>query len=101
MTDNSTEDGKSYPIVVHNVNDSGKQRLFDPSESKVLAYGEHVMTESTSGSDMVEFTIDLDWRNLNIEPSYIIIVASASRYGDYYNGSTGSVMYLDDLELVY
>ncbi|MDE6164066.1 MAG: PCMD domain-containing protein [Muribaculaceae bacterium] len=98
MTDNSTEDGQPYPIVVHNYR---ANRLFDPSESKVLAYGEHVMTESTSGNDMVEFTIDLDWRNLNIEPSYIIIVASASRYGDYYNGSTSSVMYLDDLQLVY
>lgn len=98
MTDNSTEDGQPYPIVVHNYR---ANRLFDPSEPKVLAYGEHVMTESTSGNDMVEFTIDLDWRKLDVEPSYIIIVASASRYGDYYNGSTGSVMYLDDLQLVY
>lgn len=98
LTDNSTEDGKPYPVVVHNYKAT---RLFDPSESKVLAYGEHVMTESTSGSDMVEFTIDLDWRDLTRTPAYIIIVASASRYGDYYNGSTGSVMYLDDLQLVY
>lgn len=98
FTDNNTEGNTKYPVVVHNYNAT---RLFDPSESKVLAYGEHVMTESTSGSDMVEFTIDLDWRDLTRTPAYIIIVASASRYGDYYNGSTNSVMYLDDLQLVY
>lgn len=32
---------------------------------------------------------------------YIIIVASSSKYGDYFTGGDGSIMYLDDLELVY
>ena len=98
FTNGDKEDGKDYPIVVHNYQ---AKRLFNPDEAKVLAYGEYVMKESTAGDEMVEFTIDIDWRNLKEKPANIIVVASASRYGDYYNGSTKSVMYLDDLELVY
>jgi hypothetical protein len=32
---------------------------------------------------------------------YIILVASSSKYGDYFTGGDGSVMYIDDFELVY
>lgn len=35
------------------------------------------------------------------QPAYLLLIASASKYGDYFTGSTASVMYLDDLELVY
>lgn len=34
-------------------------------------------------------------------PTHIVIVASASKFGDYFCGSSKSVMYLDDFELVY
>ena len=34
-------------------------------------------------------------------PTSIIIVASASRYGDYFQGSAASKMWLDDMELIY
>ena len=48
-----------------------------------------------------EFNIDLKYRTLTTKPTHIIIVCSSSKYGDYFTGSTGSLMYLDDLELVY
>ena len=47
------------------------------------------------------FAIDLQYRYLTRIPKYIIVVASASKYGDYFTGSTGSLMYLDDFSLVY
>ena len=50
---------------------------------------------------LLEFEIPLDYRSLTRIPSYIVIVASASKYGDYFTGSTGSTMWLDDLELIY
>lgn len=43
----------------------------------------------------------IDYRSLTRIPNYIVIVASASKYGDYFTGSTGSTMWLDDLELIY
>lgn len=68
----------------------------------VIAYGELPAGQcvSTEGA-WKEFFIDLEYRNLTTKPSYIIIVFSASKYGDYFTGSTKSLMYLDDLELIY
>ncbi|MDE7426873.1 MAG: DUF4493 domain-containing protein [Muribaculaceae bacterium] len=74
---------------------------FKSDADNVIAYGEKVYNEATDGSDMIEFYIPLDYYRTDIIPSNIIITASASRYGDYYSGAEGSVMYLDDLELVY
>lgn len=69
----------------------------------IIAYGELPITEcvSTNGQ-WKEFTIDLKYKTLD-KPSelYLIIVASASKYGDYFTGGDGSLMYLDDFELVY
>lgn len=74
---------------------------FKSDADNVIAYGEKIYTEATDGSGMIEFYIPLDYHRTDVIPSNIIITASASRYGDYYSGAEGSVMYLDDLELVY
>ena len=34
-------------------------------------------------------------------PKYIIVVASASKYGDYFIGGVGSTLWLDEMELIY
>jgi len=34
-------------------------------------------------------------------PEYIVIVAAASRYGDYFTGAVGSVLKVDEFQLVY
>lgn len=78
--------------------------LFDANAGYVLAYGQLLMSEDYgSASAMREFEITLEYRDAARlkKASHILIVGSASRYGDYYTGSTESVLYLDDLELVY
>ena len=100
LTDGEPEtydDGSQWAFIVK----TADPKLFDPNAENVLAYGEQVWTSSTDGSDMVEFTIPLDYRATDRIPARIILVASASRYGDYFEGSTGSTMWLDDLELIY
>ena len=79
------------------------KNLFDKNDEKIIAYGEQELTTQTQGQDggLLEFEIPLDYRSLTRIPSYIVIVASASKYGDYFTGSTGSTMWLDDLELIY
>lgn len=52
-------------------------------------------------SSWTEFSIDLTYANLTEKPTHIIIVISSSKYGDYFEGSTSSLLYLDDLEFVY
>lgn len=73
------------------------------TDPNVIAYGELPISQcvSTNGS-WKEFTIDLEYKTQE-KPSdmYIIVVASASKYGDYFTGGDGSVLYLDDFELIY
>lgn len=73
------------------------------TDDNIIAYGELPIEEcvSTNG-EWKEFNIKLNYKTLE-RPSdmYIILVASSSKYGDYFTGGDGSVMYIDDFELVY
>lgn len=73
---------------------------FNKNGANVIAYGERIFTEATPGSDMIAFEIPLDYKRTDVRPSNIILTISASQFGDYYAGGF-SVMYIDDLELVY
>ncbi|MFI3280625.1 MAG: PCMD domain-containing protein [Rikenellaceae bacterium] len=84
------------PIIVDT---RDKSTLFDPTSDSVISYGELIFTESQD--EWVEFTIPLNYSSTSLIPTHIVIVASASRYGDYFTGSTQSVMWLDDIELLY
>ena len=91
-----------WPVVVRTLG----PKLFDPKSSGTIGYGEIEFTETLQASDggMVEVEIPInyeDYGGFNRVPTSIIIVATASKYGDYYSGSTGSVMWLDDVELIY
>lgn len=79
------------------------KKLFDKNDEKIIAYGEWDLTSATQGTDggLLEFEIPLDYRSLDRIPSYLVLVASASKYGDYFTGSSGSTMWIDDLELIY
>lgn len=75
------------------------RKLFDPEDSHVIAYQELVIDQTVT--DWTEFTLNLDYRSLTRQPSYLLVVASASIYGDYFIGGKGSTLWLDDFELVY
>lgn len=91
-------EGVSYARVVRTKNAG---RLFDKDAANVAAYGEHIFTETTAGSGMVEMTIPFDDVHPAVTPKYLVIVASASMYGDFFSGGEGSTMWIDDIELVY
>lgn len=75
------------------------RHLFDPEGSEVVAYGS--IQSGVSIPDYVPFEVKLQYRSYSRVPRYILIVGSASKYGDYFTGGNGSVLYLDDLELMY
>ena len=85
-----------YPVII-DTRDKGT--FFNPKSPAVIAYGEKLMPESVG--EWTEITIPLDYTATNRVPTHIIIVCSSSRYGDYFTGSTQSVMWLDDFELIY
>lgn len=74
---------------------------YTTSNPHIIAYGSITDEEAKGTGEWQEFTIDLQYRDLTRKPKYIIIVASASKYGDYFTGSSSSVMYIDEFSLVY
>ena len=74
---------------------------FSENNKHIIAYGTLSDEEAKGTGEWQEFTIDLKYRDITRIPKYIIVVASASKYGDYFTGSTSSVMYIDDFELIY
>lgn len=75
---------------------------FSEDNKNIVAYGTITEDEAKgTNGQWKEFTIDLEYRDLTRVPKYIIVVASASKYGDFFTGSTSSVMYIDDFSLVY
>lgn len=92
--DNHAEDNPSAYIY---------KSTLDLSENNpnVIAYGTITDEESKGTGEWQQFTVDLKYRDLTRKPKFIIVVASASIYGDYFTGSENSVMYIDDFSLVY
>lgn len=80
------------------------QKLFDPKAPVILAYGEKTFSADFGADGVLEnVRIDLEYYEAakTTKPLYLIIVCSASKFGDYFEGGRGSVMYLDDFELIY
>ena len=67
----------------------------------MIAYGEKVFDSATTGDAMIEFEIPLVYARTDAKAVNVIVVCSASKGGDYFAGAAGSVMYIDDFELVY
>lgn len=93
----------SSPLAVN-----PKKQLFNKDDSSVIAYGEFYTNKSTDdvtegklGNGFVTKTVTLNYRKADVKPTYILVVATSSKYGDYFAGAIGSVLWLDNLELVY
>lgn len=82
---------------------TGDNKFVDINDEKIIAYGEldAAYTSPESMSEYKPFTIDLVYRDLTTKPTYVLIVCSSSKYGDYFTGSTSSVLLIDEFELVY
>ena len=63
----------------------------------VIAYGELEDNKGTDGA-YKEFTINIEYRDLDRKPTHVVVVAVASKYADYFTGAIGSVMYVDEFE---
>lgn len=76
------------------------------NDDNIIAYGtiegDYVKTNGAANG-YTEFTIPLQYKESQFGaiPTHIIIVCSASKYGDYMTGGEGSTLYVDDFSLVY
>ncbi|MCM1300885.1 MAG: PCMD domain-containing protein [Alistipes senegalensis] len=73
--------------------------LFKPTGPDVVGYGEFMIVDDID--DWTQVTIPIRYTDKGVVPTNLMIVCAASRWGDYFTGSTRSEMWLDDLELIY
>lgn len=80
-------------------------RVWDAAGNQI-AYGEHVIEETTTTYTPFEFR--LTWTNANAEPAKMTIVATSSRYGGDFEGpkvkgqvGAGSELWIDEFEIIY
>lgn len=76
-----------------------ERQLFDKNDSHVIAYAEYI--SGNSDAQYQQKDLVLDYRYANRTPKYILVVASASKYGDYFTGGVGSKLLIDNFELIY
>lgn len=82
------------PFVIDNTKDIN----LAPGVEGVIGYGGLILNKATDG--YVEFTIPISYTG-DATPTYIVIMASSSRWGASFTGSTNSVLYLDEMDLQY
>lgn len=73
------------------------RNLFNPDAPDVIAYGK--VEYGYDVDNWQPFTVNLDYRDTHRTPAYILIVASASKYGDYFTGGRGATLWLDNFQL--
>ena len=74
-------------------------KYFDINDPNIIAYAEF-----TSGETVTQYTelnLELEYRATDRVPTYIILVCSASKYGDFFTGGAGAVLYVDEFSLEY
>lgn len=84
----------SEPFLIDNT----RNLNVGPNTPGVIGYGVLDMGAATNG--YVEFDIPVSYTS-DATPTYIGIMASSSRLGEVFTGSTDSVLYLDEFELRY
>lgn len=85
----------------YEIKNAEKKFIDFENDPNIIAYGELPQEKCVATKGWEEVDIPLVYRALDRKPTHIIIVFSASKYGDYFVGSDKSVMYIDDFELVY
>jgi hypothetical protein len=72
------------------------------TDSRVVAYGALPLEQNVSSNGQwKEVNIPLEYRSLTRKPTHLLIVFSASKYGDYFHGGEGSTLYLDEFSFEY
>ncbi|MBQ8673155.1 MAG: PCMD domain-containing protein [Bacteroides sp.] len=76
-----------------------ERQLFDYSDPAIIAFGQLIKGESVP--NWTQHDIVLEYRRKNSTPKYIVVVASASKYGDFFAGGEGTKLWIDNFELIY
>lgn len=89
--------GETYPYIIRTR--PSELHLIDLHDDHIIAYA-----QMTKGEDVVQWTtqtLTLNYRHTDRTPKWILVVASSSKYGDYFVGGEGSLLNIDNMKLLY
>lgn len=82
--------------------DTQKKDFVDLSRNNKSLIGYGALSDDEASKESMKayerFTIDIEYYDMR-KPTYVLIVASASKYGDYFTGGEGSTLYIDEFSL--
>lgn len=74
------------------------------ASGRIIGYASLLITEQSSGGKMITIDLPFHFYDTSAKPSgsYTLVISCAtSAYGDYMNGCTSNVLYVDDFQWVY
>jgi hypothetical protein len=72
------------------------------TDPRIIAYGALPAEQNVDSNGKWErVVIPFIYRDLNRRPTHLLVVFSASKYGDYFHGGEGSTLYIDDFAFEY
>lgn len=86
------------PYLIRTRPEAGKIHLMDMNSPNLIGYA-----QLTCGDNVTQWTtetLDIHYRNNRI-PTTVIVVASSSKYGDYFTGGESSLLKIDNIKLLY
>lgn len=90
---------KESPVQV---NTSKEATFWDMSSIEgTIAYAGHIQSGNGELEEWKQITLQFDYKDLTTQPTHIILSFAACRYGDYFEGSSTSALYVDNVELLY
>ena len=90
-------DGETYPFIIRTR--PSELHLLDLNDDHIIAYAQ--MTKGEDVSQWTRQTLMLNYRHTDRTPKWIVVVASSSKYGDYFVGGEGSLLNIDNMKLLY
>lgn len=89
--------GEKFPLIIRTR--PSERHLFSPNDKRVVAYAQ--LTQGNDVNEWTSHTLELKYKDNTRIPTHIQVVASSSKYGDYFTGGVGSTLVLDNLKLYY
>lgn len=68
---------------------------------QIIALAELPTEEDMTTDGFESFELKLEYLKKDVDPKYIGVLATSSKYGDYFQGAVGSELSIDNFELVY
>lgn len=95
--DEEQYEGVTYPYIIRTR--PSELHLFNTRSDNVIGYAQ--LTQGNDVNDWKTETLTIQYRRHDRVPKYIVVVASSSKYGDYFVGGDETLLQLDNVELLY